>query len=92
MAIGVGSGNRPVSLFLGRMAQKNPNIKGSGIPQVEGQLTGQFDEQWWPVLWRKFFGGILSIGPGLFLGREGPSIQVGARLAKASSRGGERRN
>lgn len=72
----------PLALFLGRMAQKNPNIKGSGIPQVEGQLTGQFDEQWWPVLWRKFFGGILSIGPGLFLGREGPSIQVGATVGQ----------
>ena len=71
-----------LALFLGRMAQKNPNIKGSGIPQVEGQLTGQFDEQWWPVLWRKFFGGILSIGPGLFLGREGPSIQVGATVGQ----------
>lgn len=72
----------PLALFLGRMAQKNPNVKGSGIPQVEGQLTGQFDEQWWPVLWRKFFGGILSIGPGLFLGREGPSIQVGATVGQ----------
>lgn len=72
----------PLALFLGRMAQKNPNVKGSGIPQVEGQLTGQFDEQWWPVLCRKFFGGILSIGPGLFLGREGPSIQVGATVGQ----------
>lgn len=72
----------PLAIFLGRMTQKNPNIKGSGIPQVEGQLTGQFDEQWWPVLWRKFFGGILSIGPGLFLGREGPSIQVGATVGQ----------
>ena len=57
-----------IALLLGRMSQKNPNIKGSGIPQVEGQLTGQFDEQWWPVLWRKFVGGILGIGSGLFLG------------------------
>lgn len=72
----------PLALFLGRMAQKNPNVKGSGIPQVEGQLTGQFDEQWWSVLWRKFFVGILSIGPGLFLGREGPSIQVGATVGQ----------
>lgn len=71
-----------VALFLGRLVQKNPDIKGSGIPQVEGQLTGQFDEKWWPVLWRKFFGGIISIGSGLFLGREGPSIQLGATVGQ----------
>ena len=69
-----------LALILGRMSQRNPNIKGSGIPQVEGQLTGQFDEEWWPVLWRKFIGGIFSIGSGLFLGREGPSIQLGATI------------
>ena len=78
----------PLALFLGRMAQKNPNIKGSGIPQVEGQLTGQFDEQWWPVLWRKFFGGILSIGPGFFWGGEGPSLQVGAAVGQGIVGGG----
>ena len=71
-----------LALLLGWMAQRNPNIKGSGIPQVEGQLTSQFDEQWWPVLWRKFVGGILAIGSGLYLGREGPSIQLGATIGQ----------
>lgn len=71
-----------LALILGRLAQRNPNIKGSGIPQVEGQLTGQFDEKWWPVLWRKFVGGILGIGSGLYLGREGPSIQLGATIGQ----------
>ncbi|WP_251547398.1 ClC family H(+)/Cl(-) exchange transporter [Limosilactobacillus caecicola] len=75
-------GSVVIALLLGRMSQKNPNIKGSGIPQVEGQLTGQFDEQWWPVLWRKFVGGIFGIGSGLFLGREGPSIQLGATIGQ----------
>lgn len=71
-----------LALLLGWMAQRNPNIKGSGIPQVEGQLTNQFDEEWWPVLWRKFIGGIFAIGSGLFLGREGPSIQLGATIGQ----------
>lgn len=74
-----------VALILGTMAQRHPDIKGSGIPQVEGQLTGQFDEPWWPVLWRKFIGGIISIGSGLFLGREGPSIQLGATVGQGWS-------
>lgn len=71
-----------LALLLGRMSQNNPDIKGSGIPQVEGQLTGQFDEKWWPVLWRKFVGGIFGIGSGLYLGREGPSIQLGATIGQ----------
>lgn len=71
-----------LALILGIMTQRYPNIKGSGIPQIEGQLTSQFDEKWWPVLWRKFIGGILAIGPGLYLGREGPSIQLGAAVGQ----------
>lgn len=71
-----------LALILGKMSQNNPDIKGSGIPQVEGQLTDQFDEKWWPVLWRKFIGGILGIGSGLYLGREGPSIQLGATIGQ----------
>lgn len=71
-----------LALLLGRMAHKNPSIQGSGIPQIEGQLAGSYEEKWWPVLWRKFIGGILSIGTGLFLGREGPSIQLGATVGQ----------
>lgn len=74
-----------VALLLGAMTQRHPDIKGSGIPQVEGQLTGQFDEPWWPVLWHKFAGGIVGIGSGLFLGREGPSIQLGATIGQGWS-------
>lgn len=71
-----------MGILLGILAQRYPNIKGSGIPQVEGQLKCQFDEKWWPVLWRKYIGGIFSIGSGLFLGREGPSIQLGAAIGQ----------
>lgn len=71
-----------LALILGYISQKHPDIQGSGIPQVEGQLTGQFDEKWWPVLWRKFVTGVIAIGSGLYLGREGPSIQLGATVGQ----------
>lgn len=71
-----------ISLINSQLIKKDPDIMGSGIPQVEGQLAGEMDMNWWSVLWRKWIGGILSIAAGLFLGREGPSIQLGAAVGQ----------
>ncbi len=67
-----------------------PYISGSGIPQVEGEMHGHFDQKWWRVLLAKFFGGLITISSGLALGREGPSIQLGAMAGKGVSRIGRR--
>ncbi len=62
-----------------------PLVKGSGIPQVEGYLQNIIHMNWLKVLVLKFFGGLMSIGAGLSLGREGPSIQLGAAVGKGIS-------
>jgi H+/Cl- antiporter ClcA len=65
-------------LFLGRAAKKRPMVKGSGIPQVKGYLTRRMVLEWAPELPLKLITGILGLGAGLSLGREGPSILIGA--------------
>lgn len=59
------------------------NITGSGVPQVEAIMLNENKMNWWSILWRKFVGGLLAICPGLFLGREGPCIQMGAMVGQA---------
>ena len=71
-----------IGILVGKTVESEPMISGSGIPQVEGQLLGYFSPRWAPVLLKKFIAGTLSILCGLSLGREGPSIQLGAMAAQ----------
>lgn len=68
--------------LVGLLAKRFPYIRGSGIPQVKGELMGHFEAPWFSTLIAKFIGGAASILAGLSLGREGPSIQLGASVAK----------
>ncbi|MDD3168088.1 MAG: ClC family H(+)/Cl(-) exchange transporter [Eubacteriales bacterium] len=66
---------------IGHLVRKYPVISGSGIPQVRGQLLGYFKNPWVSTLFAKFIGGTVTILAGLSVGREGPSIQLGATTA-----------
>ena len=75
-----------IAFLLNLIVKKEPFVNGSGIPQVKGVLTGHLKMKWVKVLVLKFVGGVLAIGAGLSLGREGPSVQIGATVGQGVSR------
>lgn len=58
----------------------SPHASGSGIPHVEAVLEGRLPPAGFQLIPVKFVGGVLAMGAGLALGREGPSVQIGASL------------
>lgn len=73
------------SFLLTYLIRWEPSASGSGIPQTEGTLLWGLPIRWFPVLCVRYMGGILCSLFGLSLGREGPSIHIGAAAAKAVS-------
>ncbi|MBF0272582.1 MAG: H(+)/Cl(-) exchange transporter ClcA [Magnetococcales bacterium] len=61
-----------------------PDSSGSGIPHLKGYLEGFNRFRAWRILLVKFIGGIVGIGSCLALGREGPTVQMGAAIGKIS--------
>lgn len=79
-----------MAVLTARLLKYEPMISGSGIPQLEGEMVGKLEQKWWKVLPAKFAGGFLCMLGGLALGREGPSIQIGAMVGKGVSKGLDR--
>jgi CIC family chloride channel protein len=76
-----------VSIVTGvLLAKVFPDVRGSGVPQTEaayhlsgGVIPGR-------VPFGKFLTGVLCIGSGHSMGREGPSVQIGAGVASVIGR------
>lgn len=75
-----------LAFFVSKIVAWEGMCSGSGIPQVQGELKGYFDVNWWKLLISKIVGGTLCILGGLSLGREGPSVQLGAMAGKGFAR------
>ena len=79
-----------VGLFIGFIITKWPMIKGGGVAQIEGVFMKKLQFSPLSELPLKFIGGVLGIGLGLSMGREGPSVQLGAYVGDAVERLGKR--
>ena len=69
-----------VALFL--VKKFAPEASGSGVQEIEGALDGIRSMRWKRVLPIKFIASLFSLGSGLLLGREGPTIQFGGNIGK----------
>jgi len=70
-------------LLVERLA---PEAGGSGIPQVKASLANIPIRLSWRVAVVKLLSAIIALGSGITLGRQGPTVQVGAGLAAGISR------
>src|SRR5712675_1352113 len=75
------------SLTMGYLLFKYfPNARGSGVPQTKAALYAQGGRISLKTIFGKFFCTSVTLASGIPLGREGPSVQVGAGIASVLGR------
>lgn len=74
-----------MAYIVGVLLRWEAKILGGGTAHVADELAGTVDEAWWKVLLAKMAAGILCAAGGLSLGREGPSVQLGAMAGKGAA-------
>ena len=75
-------GSVTAAVAVGLVARIAPEASGSGIPHLKAVLHRLRGLRWRTVLPVKFVGGVLGIGGGLALGREGPTVQMGGAVGQ----------
>jgi chloride channel protein, CIC family len=63
-----------------------PNARGSGVPQTKAALYARDGRILFRTVFGKFFCTAATLASGIPLGREGPSVQVGAGIASVLGR------
>jgi CIC family chloride channel protein len=90
LAVLVALGAAATALAAWLVRRFSPEASGSGIPHVEAVLNKRVSPAPLRLIPVKFLGGWLAIGAGLALGREGPTVQMGASIAHLIGRIGRR--
>ncbi|MFD5409027.1 ClC family H(+)/Cl(-) exchange transporter [Streptomyces nojiriensis] len=95
-AAGLGAAGRLIPVVLTAVgaavacaiARRVPHAAGSGIQHVEAVWRQEAEARTAWLLPAKFLGGLIAIGSGLVLGREGPIVHMGAAIGSAAGRHG----
>jgi len=75
-----------ISFLVSKLKKMSKFCGGSGIPQVEAEIKGYINPNPEKLLFAKIVGGGLTALSGFSVGREGPSIQIGAMSGKIVSK------